>query len=227
MVSLVRHDLEFMLRQIKIAEAHAAGTPLTEVRVDAAGNVTTDPNAPLALSSTLLPYGLRTVDGTYNNLTEGRETWGAADKPFVKLLEPQYRDEGDDALSLGPNPLSNDYDSNTSVVDADPRIISNLIVDQTVDNPAAVRAALIHAGLTGAALNNAVAAVAAAADAAEKRDVLLDLDIGIEVDAGTFTVKLPNVAPDEGLSAPYNSWFTLFGQFFDHGLDLVQKGGSC
>ena len=23
-----------------------------------------------------------------------------------------------------------------------------------------------------------------------------------------------------------NSWFTLFGQFFDHGLDLVGKGGS-
>ncbi len=39
-------------------------------------------------------------------------------------------------------------------------------------------------------------------------------------------VKITNVAPDEGLSAPFNSWFTLFGQFFDHGLDLVNKGGS-
>ncbi len=37
---------------------------------------------------------------------------------------------------------------------------------------------------------------------------------------------LGNVAPDVGLSAPYNSWFTLFGQFFDHGLDLLTKGGS-
>ncbi len=34
------------------------------------------------------------------------------------------------------------------------------------------------------------------------------------------------MAPDVGLSAPYNSWFTLFGQFFDHGLDLVNKGGT-
>ena len=40
------------------------------------------------------------------------------------------------------------------------------------------------------------------------------------------TSIMPNVAPDEGLSAPFNSWFTLFGQFFDHGLDLVNKGGS-
>ncbi len=37
---------------------------------------------------------------------------------------------------------------------------------------------------------------------------------------------IPNVATDVGLSAPYNSWFTLFGQFFDHGLDLVNKGGA-
>ena len=47
---------------------------------------------------------------------------------------------------------------------------------------------------------------------------------GIEMDGDN--VHLPAVAPDEGLSAPFNSWFTLFGQFFDHGLDLVNKGGS-
>ena len=34
------------------------------------------------------------------------------------------------------------------------------------------------------------------------------------------------MSPDEGLSAPFSSWFTIFGQFFDHGLDLVGKGGS-
>ena len=34
------------------------------------------------------------------------------------------------------------------------------------------------------------------------------------------------MAPDEGLSAPFNSWMTFFGQFFDHGLDLIAKGGN-
>src|SRR6185312_1632123 len=33
-------------------------------------------------------------------------------------------------------------------------------------------------------------------------------------------------APDGGLSASFNEWFVFFGQFFDHGLDLVTKGGS-
>src|SRR5690606_34264432 len=37
---------------------------------------------------------------------------------------------------------------------------------------------------------------------------------------------IQNVATDEGLSAPFSSWMTIFGQFFDHGLDLVEKGGN-
>src|SRR5262249_49795926 len=54
-------------------------------------------------------------------------------------------------------------------------------------------------------------------------DPLLEAN-GIELDGAN--VVITNAAPDEGLSAPFNSWFTLFGQFFDHGLDLVAKGGS-
>src|SRR5262245_48347639 len=50
-VHLVRSDLDFILDQIKISEAHAAGTPLTDLI----------PNIRLA-------YGLRTVDGSAHNL---------------------------------------------------------------------------------------------------------------------------------------------------------------
>ena len=37
------------------------------------------------------------------------------------------------------------------------------------------------------------------------------------------TLPIENVTTDVGLSPPYNSWFTLFGQFFDHGLDFTKK----
>ena len=37
---------------------------------------------------------------------------------------------------------------------------------------------------------------------------------------------IPNITPDAGLSMPFNAWMTFFGQFFDHGLDLVTKGGN-
>ena len=97
----------------------------------------------------------------------------------------------------GPAPAaqvtSAGYDD-SDVVDGHPRTVSNLVVDQTDSNPAAVAAA------------GAVP--------------------GSSVDEATGEIFIPNESPDEGLSAPFNSWMTLFGQFFDHGLDLVNKGGN-
>ena len=48
---------------------------------------------------------------------------------------------------------------------------------------------------------------------------------GIEMDGDN--VLIPNVTPDVGLSPPYNSLFTLFGQFFDHGLDLSSRAAAA
>ncbi len=89
MVTYIRSDLEFILDQIKLAEAHAAATPLF---------------GPGGLVSTYnLSSGLRTVDGSYNHLLPGQEQRGAADRQFPELLDPVYRpadgtvfDEGDD-----------------------------------------------------------------------------------------------------------------------------------
>ncbi len=54
MVAYIRSDLDFILAQIKIAEAHAAGQPLY---------------GPGGLIPTYnLAWGLRTVDGSYNHL---------------------------------------------------------------------------------------------------------------------------------------------------------------
>jgi beta-lactam-binding protein with PASTA domain/Ca2+-binding RTX toxin-like protein len=163
-------DIRFILQQIKIAESHVAGNQL----------VGPGPNQ---LPEARLPFGLRTVDGTFNNLTPGRTTWGAADQVFPRLTTPNY----------GPAQNGTSYVQNSgTVVDAAPRIISNLIVDQSINNPAAIEVAAEHG----------------------------------EVPDDTGKLFIPNVAPDGGLSAPFNSMFTFFGQFFDHGLDLIPKGGS-
>ena len=110
-------------------------------------------------------------------------------------------------------------------------------MDQTLDNPAAIAAALRYAGVPDAEfpaiigeirdLHEIVQAIDPAVPAYQLAKDDLDALLaqhGIEMDGNT--VVIPNLAPDEGLSAPYNSWFTLFGQFFDHGLDLVAKGGN-
>src|SRR6185437_3958211 len=41
------------------------------------------------------------------------------------------------------------------------------------------------------------------------------------------TLFIPNVTTDVGLSPPYNSLFTFFGQFFDHGVDQTVKSGAA
>ena len=77
MVTYIKSDLEFILAQIKIAEAHADGQPLfgTNGLVPAYN----------------LSLGLRTVDGTYNHLLPGQERWGAGDSQFPSLMDPIYR----------------------------------------------------------------------------------------------------------------------------------------
>src|SRR5690606_11016302 len=172
--------------------------------------------------------------------------------------------------------------------------ISNLIVDQTLNNPAAITAALTNAGLGGIDRASALSAIqsahephkAAAAALKAAKEAQKDADSAVEaaettvnevlgnpdstsadigaaaqaVTAATLaaddaaeavvaadaveqtaraerdavvggygvemhgdSLVLPNVAPDEGLSAPFNGWMTFFGQFFDHGLDLISK----
>jgi hypothetical protein len=208
MANFIKSDLEFILQQILIAEAHAAGQSLDEL-----------------LPNSQVPWGLRTVDGSYNNLVEGRTFWGAADQEFLLLLDQQFRNDQDgDTFDMnggapGGEVTNTDYGATGNVADADPRIISNLIVDQTISNPAAV-AVYVQAGL-------GVLADGSQLDPGGNPypvGTLLDLD-GLAIPAGQ-SLFIPNTAPDEGLSAGFNTWFTFFGQFFDHGLDLVNKGGN-
>src|SRR5680860_596807 len=182
MATMNKADLVFVLDQIKIAEAHAAGTPLTDLVVNP-----------------LLNYGLRTVDGTDNNLIPGQSEFGAADNLFPRALDPVFSDDQDGDNIFGIT--NTNYANSASVADADPRTVSNLIADQTATNPAAIAAANSNANSSTVA--------------------------GTRFDGTPFnTFLIPNETPDVALSAPFNSWFTLFGQFFDHELDLVTKGGN-
>ncbi|MDM0018336.1 peroxidase family protein [Variovorax saccharolyticus] len=191
MASMIRSDLEFVLQQILIAEAHAAGADLSTL-----------------VPNTFVPFGLRTVDGTYNNLLPGQTEFGASDNPFLRLVEAVYRNDADG--DTFPGVTNTDYGATGNVADADPRVISNLIADMTTDNPAAV-AAFVNAGL-GTFVDGVLH--------------YLDGDVVGAVVPPSTLLQIPNTAPDAGLSAPFNSWFTFFGQFFDHGLDLVNKSST-
>ena len=189
-------DMRFILKQIKIAENHAT-------KEDAQGNDVPGPplmgSGPNQIANPLLPYGLRTVDGTENNLVEGQNDFGSASRVFPRLADPEWR-----TPAAGQN-----YKSvNSNVTDGTPRFVSNVIVDQTVTNPAAVAAS----GKAHRTVNDSPTAVPC--DGA-------GLPAGCVAEGETLDI--PNVTTDFGLSPPYNGMFALFGQFFDHGVDFTKK----
>ena len=193
MATFNRSDLEFILRQILMAEA---GQP---------------PVNPF------LAFGLREVAGTNNSTVPGQAAFGSADLPFPQLTDQIFRL----GYTAGTTPGS-------IVTDSSPRTISNLISDQTALNPAAVAAQEAAMARLGAGYLNQVPNPAY--DAVTNPGVPQFLTTGntatptaVAADGSLF---IPNITPDNGLSAPSNSWFTLFGQFFDHGVDLISKGGN-
>ena len=149
------HDLEFILRQIKIADAHASGISLRQAIMNEYQVSATE--------AALLPFGLRTVDGRFNNLLASNVDYGASDTPFPRLTTPVYNNENDEDPFFGVT--NTNYGNPGNVVDSDPRTISNLIVDQTAANPAAILAALKVNGIEGDAAMIAQAAITAAYNA--------------------------------------------------------------
>jgi Ca2+-binding RTX toxin-like protein len=249
MVSFNKADLEFILAQIRLAET---GQP----------------------SNPQLAFGLRTVDGTNNNLVVGTTTNGSADMPFPRVTAPVFG-------AAEPMPANFFYPGSPAgmtattyaqgpapVFDSQPRTISNLISDQSPGNAAAVEVALttignadpaanaqiiataylpvadalgaansalntwnalqITAGATPAAIDAAHTAYTTANNAATALATAFQTQLntyGLTLENGSLQIL--NVTPDAGLSAPFNTWMTLFGQFFDHGLDLVTKSASA
>ncbi|HIL02000.1 MAG TPA: hypothetical protein EYG06_07930, partial [Myxococcales bacterium] len=63
-------DMDFIFKQIRISERHVAGEELADI-----------------LPNSSIPWGLRTVDGKFNNLLPGQENFGRADEPFITNVE--------------------------------------------------------------------------------------------------------------------------------------------
>src|SRR3954467_8556325 len=206
-------DLSFLLKQIKIAERHA--TTLTAS--NPCGTLLAQPGDPIPdaeqVPDILTSYGLRSVDGSCNNLKDATtKNFAAADQVFPRLTPPVWRTP--EAVPGFPVGSSATHQGTASPVDSQPRTVSNLIVDQTSTNPAAVAAPEFPVRI-----QNAPGLHPCTTDPAREGTG--------GVPAGCVpshkTLFIPNVTTDVGLSPPYNSVFTFFGQFFDHGGDPTGK----
>ncbi|MDX6360276.1 MAG: hypothetical protein QOH37_3330, partial [Nocardioidaceae bacterium] len=229
-------DLSFILKQIKIAERHTTTLTVSDpcgTQVAQPGDgIPDDEQVPVYLTA----YGLRTVDGSCNNLKNAATArFAASDEVFPRLTRPSFRD-ADTVNAHSPflagntpaqcsDPLAavcgTTYkQTHGNVVDSQPRTISNLIVDQTSSNPAAVAAA--------------TRPVRAQDHTASSVPCDVDPATGLDKTPNTpacctqqhHTLFIHNITTDVGLSPPFNSLFTFFGQFFDHGVDQTVKTGD-
>ncbi|MEE1619985.1 peroxidase family protein [Zafaria sp. J156] len=158
--NVTQGDLEFIIKQIDIAEDHAKqwtrnqdASPLcdtasrqfhinSQTYTDQRG--LNDSDRGYCVGTATMPYGLRTVDGRWNNLLPGQDGYGTANRVFPRLLTPDYITAGPVPFGIPGNPFGTpgtitSYEQTDGFVfDTRPRTISNLIVDQTTANPAAV-----------------------------------------------------------------------------------------
>ncbi len=226
-------DLAYILKQIKISERHSRAFAGTDPSIPANPNPAGDPNYCQSLvgpganqiPDRLTSYGLRTVDGACNNLFPGRETYAAADEPFPRLSTAKFRDAEriTPALPVGVPGATTSYKQKgigNVVIDSQPRLVSNLITDQTSTNPAAVKAAGFPVRTQG---NPGLFPCTTDPDPTADPPVEA---VPANCVPSHSTLFIPNVTTDVGLSPPYNSMFTFFGQFFDHGVDQTVKGGG-
>ncbi len=239
MVAYTKHDLQFILDGITVSESHAAQTNTVDLGAGTWTVADLETSRQILLDlipNSLEPIGMRTISGEVNNLVIGQENFGATGE-FPRLLDPDFRTIFVDPDGPGGSPpVPMDYTPGVQnpgpgglappgdVLDPTPRTISNLIVDQSVNNPVAVFAAEADSGAESFFGDDPTTPFDEGADDTFGDGVeLIDPDSDVIGDEFFF---IPNTAPDEGLSAPFNAWMTFFGQFFDHGLDLVGKGGS-
>ncbi|MCD2442570.1 cell wall-binding repeat-containing protein [Agromyces sp. SYSU K20354] len=197
---LTQNDLEFILRQIQVSEAHAAGNAIL---------CTPTPAEPRKCAATdSKPTGLRTVSGEENNINPNLNgsQFGASDVAFPRLVPAYWRQADPAVASLG-------FPANTPAQTA--MCAAGTTCYQQTDgivydsDPRTVSNLIVDQNMTNPAIQDAVAEGFAS-----------------EVPGIDGRVTTPNTAPDEGLSAPFNTFMGFFGQFFDHGLDLVGKGGN-
>lgn len=140
--------------------------------------------------------GLRSVDGTFNNISHliitdqygdvvNTDSFATSSVPFIYYTTPVFAGAAGSIRAPIEQPVgvpvanySQGIGTAGDVTDYTPRIISNLVVDMSAANPVVPTSAHGNPG-----------------------------------DPSLFIT-------------PYNGLMTIFGQFFDHGLDFIAKGGN-
>ena len=97
MVAYTKHDLQFILDGIIVSQEHAAATNTVQniggfdrwfvTDIETSRQILLD-----LIPNSLEPIGMRTIDGSLNNLVVGQDDFGATGE-FPRLVDADYRDD--------------------------------------------------------------------------------------------------------------------------------------
>jgi Animal haem peroxidase len=159
------------------------------------------------------PLGLRTISGVYNNLNPGRETWGATDTAFLRLTKASYTNYlGQNVNNSAFNPGR--YGPGTPGFQDAFQTTAN---GQTISNGIA-NSSNLYADPFKTVVDYTPRMIT---QTISSQSALNRLGIATDVDS-----SLGNPTPFIRSARQGSGVFTLFGQYFDHGLDYIEKGGN-
>jgi Ca2+-binding RTX toxin-like protein len=143
------------------------------------------------------PLGLRSYTGVYNNLKSGQEKWGAANEEFLRKTNSVYSNY------LGQNVSNSAFragsSADSSALYADP---FKTVVDYT---PRLISQTI------------------------SSQTALTRLGIGQSGSSSLDIAFIPSSRSNDQNNQPRSGGsgiFTVFGQYFDHGLDFIEKNGN-
>ena len=237
--TLNANDISFLEQQVSFPTIHivgydSAGQPLygydgSDGNVHVLGllgsfnPLDTPPGEAVWYNGARDPIGLRNVSGHFNNLTQDGQSWGSFGQNFIRLTHSDYshyvqQNLSNAALTLGAGvpagitPMSDSSslysDPTASLVDYTPRMISQTIVSGGVTFATDANGHIQHTA-TGVAIVTDPGILG----------TLGEIDTSAP-DSGQYYIRNQNTVSGDPSTT---GWFTLFGQFFDHGLDFINK----
>jgi Ca2+-binding RTX toxin-like protein len=179
-------------------------------------------NAPIRVRSVLDPLGTRTIDGVFNNLNPGRFTWGSTNELFPNLTKTNYSNiVGQNFYNLAFNPGR--FGPNTIGFQDFFQTAAN---GQTIIDGIANSSAL-YANPFKTVVDytpRMISQTVSSQTALNRLNISTDIDNSL----GNSTPFIRSQRTDTGNQSQsgFSGMFVLFGQYLDHGLDFIEKGGN-
>jgi Ca2+-binding RTX toxin-like protein len=231
--SLIPSDGKFLLRQLgainlKIVGYSASKQPLygytdSNNKVTVLGELGSFNAIDVLGQDARSPLGLRTFSGVYNNLKPGRETWGAANVDFLRSTKSNsfnYLSQNVNNAAFDPGrfgPGSPGFQASFQTA-ANGQTIANGVANSSALYENAFKTVVDY---TPRMISQTIASQAAL----DRLGIATAVDNSLGTNIGYIPSRRDSDINGQSQSGG-SGIFAMFGQYFDHGLDFINKGGN-